>query len=1091
MNIQIRHGIKIMRISTIIYMWLLSTVQLLLAYPSDGQVLGKRLDISFGRTTLRNALSQLERKETVFFAYESKLLADANPQVGPVQFTNASLKEVLDNLLINTGLTYKEEVIGTVTLLRKQRNGRVAGKVTDSRGEPLSGATVRIGELGLSTSTDREGNYSLAVQPGSYTVSASFIAYVKQEKSAVVVKEDGRTTVDFVLADEQGALQEVVVVGYGTQQRGDLTGSVASVRGAEISEIPTTNPIQALKGKAAGVDIFNSGNEPGGGIDIRIRGEKSISGSNSPLIVLDGIPMAGGLNEINPQDISSIEVLKDASATAIYGSRASNGVVLITSKRGELGKTRISYDGYYGISQLSNKLDLMDGEQFAQLRREANRTASADGSYPADKTLFDDIALQSLANGVSTDWQDFAYQNGNKQNHQLAFNGGGERTQFAVSLNYYGEDGLLEGVFYRRGGLRVNLDHRVNDRLKFGVSSFASRSKQTVQTNDIYDNIVRLNPLGVPYDEEGNARFRPTNDEGQRVNPLSDLENQLDERFRTRLFASVFGEYQLAKGFKYRLNVGPELEYGKRGYFYGSQTTVTQGGLNQAGVSDSDIFSFTVENILDFDRRFGENHRVQATALQSYQEQQAKTASTNVANLPYDSQLYHALNTAGEIRSVGSNYQKWQLLSYMARVNYDFRGKYFATVTARTDGSSRFAPGNKWSFFPSAALGWRISDEQFLADSKWLSDLKLRLSYGVTGNTGIEPYQTFSLLDKTAYAFGSSGGAGFLPSTISNPDLKWETTSQLNLALDFGLWKNRLSGTVEAYQADTKDLLLYRSLPGSTGFEEVLQNIGALSNKGIELTVNGTVIEKNDFSWEVGLNFSRNRNEIVDLFGTGADDVGNGWFIGHPIHSFYDYRKIGIWQLDEAEKAASYGFRPGMIKVEDVDGNGKLDADDRVILGSQTPDWVGGLTTRLVYREWELSAVLHARQGYLTSSSWYNNSNRLAGRYNNLNVDYWTPENPTNANPRPDVNQESVYLGSTLAYKDASFVRVRNLALAYRFPVSWTDRWGIQGLRIHVTAENPFTFTPYEGYDPEFETSGERAMYPSAKLYSFGINATF
>lgn len=1076
----------------LIYAMLLSTSPLLLAYPVEGQVLEKRIDVDFtGTTTLSEALSQLERQTALFFAYESALLDRQTVRISPHRFADTPVRDVLDALLNKTGLTYKEEVSGTVTLLRKQENGRITGRVTGRNGEALAGATVRLHDLGLTTRTDEQGYYSLAVQPGTYTLTVSYIAYTGQRRADISVSANGRTVADFTLEEAQDALQEVVVVGYGTQQREDLTGSIVSVSGSEIGEIPTTNPIQALKGKAAGVDIFNSGNEPGGGINIRIRGEKSISGSNSPLIVMDGIPISGGLNEINPQDIASIEILKDASATAIYGSRASNGVVLITTKRGESGKTRINYDGYYGISQLSNRLDLMDGQQFAQLRREANRTASADGSYPADETLFDDIALQSLANGTSTDWQDFAYQNGARQNHQLGFNGGNERTQFAVSLNYFGEDGLLEGMYYRRGGLRVNLDHRVNDRMKLGVSTFASRSKQTAQTNDIYDNIVRLSPLGKPYDDAGNVLFRPTNDEGQRVNPLSDLENQLDERFTTRLFASVFGEYELAKGLKYRLNIGPELEYGKRGYYYGSLTTATQGGLSRAGVSDSDIFSFTLENILDYDRRFGNDHHLQVTALQSYQQQQTKTSFADVANLPYDSQHYHAIHTAGEIRGVGSNYQQWKLLSYMTRVNYSLQGKYFVTLAARADGSSRFAPGNKWSFFPSAALAWRLSEESFLADAAWLSDLKLRLSYGITGNTGIQPYQTFSLLDKTNYAFGDAGGAGFLASSISNPDLKWETTSQLNVALDFGFWNNRLTGTFEFYDADTKDLLLYRSLPGSTGFEEVLQNIGALNNRGIEFALQGTLIQTPDFSWDLGINFSRNRNKIIDLFGTGADDVGNGWFIGQPIHAFYDYRKIGIWQLNEAEEAAGYGFRPGMIKVADADNNGILDANDRVILGAQTPDWVGGLTTRLAFRQWELSAVLHARQGYLTNSSWHNNSNRLAGRYNNLNVDYWTPENPTNANPRPDVNQESVYLGSTLAYKDASFVRVRNIALAYRFAQQAVQRLGIQGLRIHLTAENPFTFTNYDGYDPEFETSGERAMYPSAKLYSLGINATF
>ncbi|MEN0054538.1 MAG: TonB-dependent receptor [Mucilaginibacter sp.] len=1047
------------------------------------------INIQAQKISLAECFKKLETATGYQFVYSSKEV-DANEPTG-LNFVKQSLAQVLSKLGEKHHLSFKI-INKQIAVNRSQINigpsHLVTGEVIDSAThETIIGASVHLKSNQTGVLTDVSGRFSLNAGYGDELM----VSYIGYKNQSVTITQDHLV---ITLAGKQSALSEVVVVGYGVQKKRDVTGSVVSITADDIKQIPATNPFQAIKGKAAGVDVFNGGNEPGAAINIQIRGQNSINVNNPPLVVLDGIPAIDGfINDINPSDIQSIEVLKDASATAIYGSRASNGVLLITTKRGSTGKTNISYDSYYGVTSTINRLDLMNGAQFAQLRREANRTDDPKGAYPQDKDIFDNIALESIAKGRSTDWQDVIYGNGNKQNHQLSVNGGGEKTQFALSTNYFKENGIVDKSDYTRGSFRINVDHHINDKFKAGISSFASRSIQHVPSGDVFDNALRLNPLGVPYDDQGNLLFRPNNDEGQRVNPLYDINGSLDERYQTRVFASIYGEYKISPSLSYHLNVGPDAEFANGGTFNGSLTTANQGGSSTAGVNETNIFSITVENILNYDKRFGTDHHITATAVQSYQNQVTNSSFTNVSKLPYESQTYHNLATAGSVTGVGSDYQKWSLLSYMGRINYQYKDRYLLTITGRADGSSRFAEGHKWGFFPSAALAWKMSDEDFLKSSKLVSTLKLRTSYGSTGNTGIQPYKTFGVLQKTTYTFGDTGAPGFLPGTISNPNLKWETTNQINAAVDFGFWNDRLTGTVEYYQSKTHDILLNRSIPTSTGFVDVLENIGSTKNDGIEVSLSSVNIASshNGFRWRTDINFSKNNNKITELMGDGKDVVGNGWFIGHPIKVFYDYKKIGIWQTSEAAEAKANGFAVGGIKIEDTNHDGKYDANDRQILGSYTPAWIGGLTNTFSYRGFDLSVVLNTRQNYLTYSQWYDNNNRLAGRYNNLNVNYWTPENPTNDNPRPDKNQEGVFLGSTLAYKDVSFVRVKNINFTYHFPLAWIKKLQMSALSLTVSAENPFTITDYKGYDPEFESTGQRALYPSTKMYAVGLNASF
>lgn len=1065
-------------------------------------VLKETIDCSIDRKTLKEAFALVQKKSGYLFIYNEKLLSPYTSV--SIDARNQAVTEVIASLLRNLPLTYRIQN-GKVIIMEKAgpkrpqaineagvvNDDKIKGKVTDENGAPLPGVTIMVKGQSKGAITDGNGTFILTVG-NDQTLLFSMSGYKNREMPV-------QQNMQVILATDIRGLNEMVVVGYGAQKKRDVTGAVSSVKSKDIAEQPVANPMEALKGKVAGLDISNSGNEPGAGANILLRGQRSITAGNTPLIVLDGIPLATtdgktppSLNEINPNDIQSIEVLKDASSTAIYGSRAANGVILITTKRGAAGQTNVSYSGYYGATSITRKLDVMDGAQFAQLRREAARTNSPNNQYPADAAIFDDIARKSIATGRSTDWQDLVYHSGIKQNHQVSVTGGKEHTQFAVSFNYYKEKGVVDKSDFTRGSVRINLDHQVNDRLRFGVYSFLTRSGENQVSNDVFDNMLRTSPLGIPYDSLGNLVFRPTNDEGQRVNPLMDIKNYINQTYKTRIFSSLYGEWDIAKGLSYRLNVGPEIENTRNGAFAGSQTTTNQGGTPAASVASKELISITIENILKYDRKFGKDHHLNVTLLQSSQQMEINSASTTANQLPYESQSYHNIGTAGQVLSIVSDYQKSLLLSYMGRINYDFKERYLLTLTARQDGSSVFAKGHKWEYFPSAALGWRIDAEPFMENATDITALKLRASYGKTGNNGIPPFGTFSILTPSPYAFGSTGSSGFIPATISNPNLKWETTKEFNVGLDFGFFKDRITGAIEHYISNTDNLLLTRGIPGSTGYTKVLQNIGATRNRGWEVTLSTVNLQtKSGFQWRTDFNFATNRNRITKLYGDGKDDIGNSWFIGQPIGSIYSYHKIGIWQTSEAAEAATYGYKPGMIKLQDINGDKKLDDQDRTILGNVTPSWFGGITNRFSYKGLELSTVVNVRQKYLIVSQFYNNNNRLAGRYNNLDVDYWTPEHATNENPRPDQNQESVFMGNTLSYKDASFVRIKNLALSYSLPASLLRPTGIKSLRVNISAENPFTFTSYKGQDPEFESDGTRAMYPLVKMYAVGLNASF
>ncbi len=996
-------------------------------------------------------------------------------------------------------------VLSAIGLLSAQSR-QVKGKIISSEdNQGIPGVNVLVKGTQTGSITDAEGKFAITVTTDNAVLVISYVGFVAQE-----IAVGSQSEVNITLQPDTKTLQDIVVIGYGTQKKSQMTGAISSVSSKEIAEIPVRSVQQALQGRAAGVDIVNTNNRPGSEPNVRIRGRRSFSAGNDPLYVVDGIPLAGGIGDINPQDIQSIEVLKDASATAIYGSRGANGVILVTTQRGKSGKTAVTYDGYVGVSQTLGRIDMMDGAQFAEFKRESRRTV---GTYPAggtdpaaDRRLFEAVELESIAQGRSTDYPSLLLRSGLQQNHQVSVSGGSEKTQFAVTANYFDEKGIVYNQDFKRYTFRINLDHQISKRIKIGTSTLFSYNIRNGENFNPIAGALAENPLGVPYDANGNLIFLPTTD-GLRTNPLAEIVKGavIDENVRTRIFNSIYGEFKIAEGLTYRMNFGPDLQFRRYGQFTGSQTQGRRGGDPTARTQQFTTFNYTLENIVTYNKIFNEKHNLNVTALHSVQQDRSEYYDTRVRGVPAETQEFFNTGAATVIEGVGSNLAKWSLQSFMGRVNYSYNEKYLLTLTGRLDGSSRLAEGNKYIFFPSVAVGWNISQEEFIKNSSFISNLKLRTSYGRTGNQAINPYQTQGNLARTVYAFGTAGAFGYRPDRIANPNLQWESSASFNVGLDFGFFNDRLSGSIEWYRTNTTNLLLDRQLPITGGYPNVTQNIGATRNQGLEFTLSSVNIQKdNGFQWTTDINVFANKEQIIDLYGDGKSDVGNNWFIGQPVTAFFDYEKIGIWQTSELDEAKKFLQVPGQIKVRDQNGDGRINSDDRIILGSDVPKWSGGITNRFEYKGFDLSFFVFARVGGMIRSRFHDSNNSLFGRYNNLDVDYWTPNNPTNENPRPNQNQEFPIYGSTLTYFDGSFFKIRNVSIGYNLPASWLSRFKIQSLRFYASAQQPLIIAPYrqkyKGIDPEVagtrNNNRENAAQiegdtPSSSLWIFGLNIKF
>ncbi len=975
----------------------------------------------------------------------------------------------------------------------------VTGTINDENGIPLAGASVVVKGTTTGVAADFDGNYSINA-PSDATLVFSYVGYAPQEAQV-----NGRSTISINLQPDANALDEVVLVGYGTQKKGEVTGAIETITAEQLSIVQVASTIDAIKGQIAGVDVQSTGGRPGQNPTVRIRGRRSISASNDPLYVVDGIPLIDGpssMADINPNDIASMQVLKDAAATAVYGSRGANGVILVSTNRGKVGKTKITYSSRYGVTSATRLVDMMNGEEFAALKRESRRVGW-NGSIPADTEVFlDPIELESLAQGRSTNWLDEVLGNGWQTNHQIGISGGSENTTFSSSIGYFKEQGIISNQDFERISGRLAVDHKINNVFKVGASFLVSKTEQNWGSNATMQESLANNPLGVPFDENGDLKFLPTND-GIRTNPLSELVDGAyqDERQQTRIFAPMYLDINIMEGLKWTTTFGPDIRIGRRGTFFGSLTNTNRGGPGRAGIINTNDFGYTLENLLTYNKALTDRQNLKVTLLQSIQKSRLEVNTGNVTGIPYESQSFYNLGSATAGGVLSSNLTEWALASFMGRINYDFDGRYLFQASLRADGSSRLAPGNQWKYFPGISAGWRIDQEEFLADT-FINELKLRASYGEVGNTSVDPYQTAGRLGSTVYAFGESPALGFGLNEIPNEDLTWEVSKTLDIGIDYGFLNNRLVGSFDFFRTNTVDLLLARSLPSTSGYESVLQNVGSTRTTGFEFTVSGGIVDNDGdgFNWDVDLNISTYKEAITELALTDADgnpldDVGNGWFIGQPIQVFYDYEKIGIWQAnEEAEALAADNKVPGEIKLADLNGDGVITPDDRKIIGDGVPDFYGGLNNKFSYKGFDLGIFFVFRQGHTIESFFNSSNNSLFGRYNNLDVDFWTIDNPTNANPRPNENQESPRNGSTLRYFDGSFIKLRNLSLGYNLSESITEKLGIEKLRLSISGQNLWFLSDYDTFDPEIsedDANLSSAVVPSTKQWSLSLNATF
>jgi len=1001
----------------------------------------------------------------------------------------------------------------------------VRGVIKNDSGQAITQASVVVKGQSEGVSSNDQGQFEISANSNAVLVISS-VGYQNRE-----VAVNGRMSLTIVMVKTSASLEQVVVVGYGTQKKRDVTGSIVSVSSKTLNEVPAANIGIGLQGRAAGLEIQRVGTTPGATPVIRIRGERSILGSNDPLVVLDGIPYEGGtLNDINPQDIASIEILKDASATAIYGSRGANGVLLISTKKGRVGPARISFSNYAGTNSVSKKYPVFNSQEYTTMRAAAN--AASNAGY-----LNDAFEAANLTKGVNTNWQDLLYKQGLTTDNGLTVSGGsGDGSYYSLGGGYYKETAVLPGQSLERYSLRATIDNKIGKRAKVGINTMNNYSllngTQFVNGGSMFP-IVAASPLYTP-DSSGILVLSPfgnTTDKTGNYNPVLLKNNNnswvdLVKRFRT--FNTLYGEYQFLPELKYRVNVGLSYRREEDDQFKGADTKLTPSFFrpsqgNTASVNNIEEYGYTVENVLTYDKEFSGGHRLTFTGLYSVEQDRMHNTSVSKDSINADFIQFYSLglsNPSANTKAVlGGSETTWGLLSYMGRINYSFLNRYLLTLTYRVDGSSRLAVGHKYHDYPALSTGWHISDEKFMQNVHFINDLKLRVGYGETSNQSINPYA--SLGNVTPYnglttnnsAIGATTSYNYGPSTVvtgynlqslPNSNLDWEYTRTTNIGLDYAVLGNRISGSVDYYNAHTRNILFNLSLPITSGVRgQYTSNIGEMSNKGFEFSLSTVNITggASGFTWTTDLNVFWNRNKLLNLYSGFQQDLGNQLFVGQPITAIYDYKKVGIWQTAEAAKAASYGAQPGYIKFADLNNDGKIDPTDREVIGSGQAKWQGGITNRFAFKGFDLSFVIYARMGGTLVSQVYQPYGDyvaiLNGIRNNVKVDYWAPTNPTNKFPSPAGMLNSNIGLTTLGYYDASFIKMRSINLGYSFNSRILKSVKAQSIRVYVTAQNPFVlYSPYMkmgGVDPEATALGNTGVQDpgnlSKRALTIGLNA--
>jgi len=965
---------------------------------------------------------------------------------------------------------------------------KITGKVTDEKGEVLVGVSVRVKGSNTGTSTDKDGNYTLQAAPAAVLVF-SYVGFSNQEAS---VNASGTVNVKMA-GDKQ--LDEVVVVGYGTAKKKDLTGGLAVVGKEQINMVSTPNLMDRLVGQVAGFNITTGNAAPGQDQALLIRGENSLSANNSPLIVLDGIPYSGSLVDLDPNNIENLTILKDASAVAIYGARGSNGVILIQTKRGMLGKAQVAYRGQLGFAEPMQRIDVMGPNEFIRLKQDVGRLKSGytgDQLDPIAGNIMSVTERENYKNGITHNWQDYIFKRGITMDHQLSISGGTQNTKYMAAASSLSQEGVVYNSKLSRLNVTANIDQTFNNWLTVGLGTqFSQRNDGGVTPN--IEHAIKMSPYGKYIDAAGYYVPEPM-ESSLIVNPMRNV-NADQDRINRSFFLSGYADIKLPlKGLSARSNFGYNYRSSFTGTYYGRDTFDgrEQAGLvgGRASINNGHYNDYTWENVLKYERTLGD-HRFDATGLFSMQQTKSVGSSQSGEGFVTDNTSYYMMSTAARNLTMSSNLSETALLSYMGRINYSYKGKYMVTFTGRSDGASVFGENNKYAFFPSAALAWNIGEESFIKDKlNWVDLLKLRVSYGANGNQAITAYRTLDrLYSSVKYIWGDGGTAvntAYLAGDgVGNPNLKWETTYTTNVGLDFQLFKNRLSGTIDAYLSRTKDLLMTRTVPIMNGYSRIWDNIGQTQNKGFEITLNSLNIDAKNFKWNSTAVFSLDRDKIVELRGDGLDDVNNSWFIGKPLRVFYDYNMVGIWQKGE-NYTVQQGATAGAAKLEDVDGNGLIDSKDRKVIGSKMPRYTASISNRLSYKNFYLSALVTGVFGVWRDDNMANIGSWTFGITNYVhNANYWTPENreATIVSPGYTNNFGHGY------YKKVSYVQVKNITLGYRIAQQLAKKLSVNGIDVNVSVNNINTISNIRqvlNYDNTW-----MASYPTARSYMFGLNVNF
>lgn len=1047
---------------------------------------------------LKTIIAEIEKQTNYLFVYD-ELVVDVNRRVN-INMRNAKAEDVLKFIFEGTNTVFSFEG-KNIILKRKQSqqnispasqpvNRTVRGKVTDNQGDPVIGATVLLEGSNTGTITDLNGTFMLEV-PEDGRLIISYVGFITRS-----VNIRGRNDFAISIIEDNKTLDEVVVIGYGVQRRSDLTGSIASIKSEDIVKFPTSNVTEMLRGQAAGVQVTLNNPEPGGASGVLVRGKRSLSSSQAPLYIVDGM-IVPNINDLNSNDVSSIEILKDASSQAIYGARASNGVILISTKRGQHDKLTIDLNSYVGTQRFVRNFEFYNPEEWVTLRFWAKYNDGNAGIGTIEdinyQTVIDDpIMYDAYINRKYVNWENELFSNSLQQKYDLSLRGGNDKIRIASSVGYYDQEGIVIGSGYNRTNLRLNTDYTPLNWLDIGFNfSFAQANKKSADAN--FFDVITSPSLAQAYDENGELMRETTT--SANINPIwrnREYSSLQQDEFLT---ISTFYNFKPFKNFSYRFSANIRSNNREEGDY---RTTLYPGSTGQGGIRSFNRSSWLIDNVINYEIPLDKDlHKASVTLIQSAEQDLQKTTGYDFINAPTDIFGWNIASDS-EVTNVIRSITRTRSISYAARVQYNLLDKYLLTASLRRDGVSVFGPENKWATFPSMALAWRINEESFLKNQNWIDMLKYRVSYGSVGNWAIPPYRTLGLAESYEYMLDNKLALGYLPSnSLQNPGLKWENTESFNTGLDFSIYNGRLSGTVEYYLTNTNDLLINRIIPSISGYSFMWDNLGKTQSRGFEVTLNTQVVDTKNFNWNIGGSFSKQKNEIIALDGR-VDEEGNyinsgNYFIGYSINVVRDYVFGGIWQVGEEVTQDHYlpgtaEPKPGDIKIFDYNGDGVITVDDRKIYDLD-PSWFGSINTAFNYKGIDLQMEFYTVQKVIKTNPYlyaYNQGGSLNGKLNGMKVNYWTPENNSNEAPRPQFTASVPHI-NLLGYQDASYFRMRTATLGYTLPKKISKSLSIEKLRTYVTGTNLFTITDFKSYSPELTASS----YPEAQSFIFGINITF